>query len=147
LEVKKLYGLHIKNDKAVLKEIEPIDENIIKDILYCYKNNLDFNNPFQDVVYSEDNTKVLMLIEAVTNIANEIKSLKEKENEYNKIIKNTFDTLGIDKWETDNFIITKVKDYERNGIDTTRLKEEDVATYNKFLKKTLIKGGIKTKLK
>ena len=51
------------------------------------------------------------------------------------------------KIDNDMFTLTKTADYERMSFDSKMFAEEHPALFEQYKKKTLIKGGIKYKLK
>lgn len=145
LKVEKLYGLHIR-DKAVLIPIEPIEEKYIIALLDAEVNHLSFENPFV-LTKSDDDEKAMMLIEAINQKAIEIKALQEKEKEYGEMLEFMFNNLGIEKWDTEFFTITKTADYTRNTFDSKKFETDNPELYKQYVKKTTVKGSIKTKLK
>ena len=51
------------------------------------------------------------------------------------------------KIDNDMFTLTKTADYERMSFDSKMFAEEHPALFEQYKKKTLVKGGIKYKLK
>lgn len=146
LKIAGLYAIHIK-DGARLVEIDAIDDDVISELLQAEKNGETFNNPFAPVVATHDDEKALMLISTITEIEEEMKAFKIKQAEYSEMLKKVFEELGVDKWETDSFIITKTKDHQRAQFDKKSFEGEYPELAKEFTKNITVKGGIKSKLK
>jgi hypothetical protein len=89
----------------------------------------------------------LTIIKEINEIAQKIEDLKKIEADYKLNIEKMFNDLGIESWETEFFTIKKTKDYEKETFDTTAFKIENPELAKNYIKKTLVKGSIKTKLK
>ncbi len=135
-----------KDDTAEWVDIAEIEQNHIKELMRCEIAKEPFINPFAEIVFKGEDKKALLLIQAISDIATEIKTLQEKEKEYKELIENIFNSVGADKWVTDKFEITRSKNYDREGFDSKGFRAEYPELYEKFKKVTQVKGGIRTKL-
>ncbi len=127
-------------------DISEIENEHVKGLLKAEIDGTSFVNPFAEIVLEQDNERALQLIQSISEIATEIKSLQQKEKEYKQLIEAIFNESGADKWVTDKFEITRSKNYEREGFDSKGFRAEYPELYEKFKKVTQVKGGIRTKL-
>lgn len=146
LKITGLYAIHIK-DGARLVEIDAIDDDVISQLLQAEKNGEIFNNPFAPVVKTDESDTALALIQKLTAIIADIEDLKELEKSYKESIEKLFTNSGVDKWETDQFIITKTKDYEKTSLDSTKLKKEQPEIFEQYSRTSTVNGSIRSKLK
>jgi hypothetical protein len=58
-----------------------------------------------------------------------------------------FTDLGVDKWDTNYFTITKAADYTRETLDSKALKEVHPEIYKQFIKVSNVNGSVKISLK
>lgn len=136
-----------KNKRCDIVDIEPIERAIISDLLASGVSGEPFTNPFAKVVKTDNNKLVLALVRQIAEIAAEVKSLNELKKEYEDGIKKIFDAAGVDKWESDYFIITRVAPYERKGFDSKGLQGAYPEIYKEFETVTTVGESIRTKLK
>jgi len=74
------------------------------------------------------------------------KELEPLELELKKEIIDIMNEIDTTKMSSNGIIATLTKAYSQNKLDTTRLKEEDVDTYNKYLKTVEVKASLKLSL-
>lgn len=82
-------------------------------------------------------------IELTTKINKLKKELEPLELELKKEIINIMNEIDITKVSSNGIIATLTKAYNQNKLDTARLKEEDIDTYNKYLKTVEVKASLK----
>jgi uncharacterized protein YlxW (UPF0749 family) len=81
-------------------------------------------------------------IDLVNKIEKLQKELKPLETQLETELMTVMTKLG-KKEVINSGIVAKIKDaYIRNSLDTTRLKEEDIETYKKYLKSTEVASKI-----
>jgi len=141
-KVEKLYAIWVKDDKANLHEIKEIDVEIVKELLQKTKDGEQFENPF---VLTEPDKQALELIQNITHLENEIKALNAVKDNLKEQIEKAFSKHNVDKWETDSFVISKRKAYEREGADVQKLKDDGI--FEQYKKITKVKESITIKLK
>ena len=145
IKVGKLYAIWVRNG-AFLHEVDIIPSDIIKELLECEVKGIQFDNPFNKVATNE-NEKALALIKQITDIATQIEELKTLESEYKSQIEKLFKNLGVTKWETDYFVISKKNGYTKETFNAKKFKEDYPERYVSYVKKTEVKPTIITKLK
>lgn len=69
------------------------------------------------------------------------------KKEYSERIEALFDEIGAEKWDNEYFTITKTKSYTKESFDSKTFKQDHPETYAEYVKKTTVKGSIKTVLK
>lgn len=146
LKVGGLYAIYIR-DGAKLVEIERKPDEVVKSLLEAEKEGRQFENPYALVVSDKDSEQALHLVKELAEIAHSIEQLKDVEKEYKDRIEKLFDEIGAEKWESDYFVITKTKSYEKKTFDSKKFEKDDPTTYANYLKTSTVKGSIKTKFK
>lgn len=137
----------IYRDKTLWDKIEQRIIAFKNAVGYLKENADDFNeNDFNKVFYGND---LIILTNKVSNLENELLSMKAKDSEYKKAkeeLYNLFEEKGIISFDTGIMKITKVAptSYETVSIDTKKLKEEQPKIYDdyKVIKTTNKKGYI-----
>lgn len=138
--------LNRKKERVELLEIEPIPNKFVIEFLNAARNGTEFSNPFT-VTKSNNDEKALELIRSHANVIAKIEEYKELEKEYKQRIEAMFTDLGVDKWDTDYFTITRTADYTRETLDSKAIKEAYPEFYKEFTKVSNVKGSVKIKLK
>ncbi len=136
-----------KEEVCEIHDIEPIPSDWFADYLNALEKGTPWVNPLAPVVKTENSDTALALIQKLTAIIADIEDLKELKKSYKESIEKLFDSAGVDKWETDQFVITKTKDYERTSLDSNKLKKEQPEIFEQYSKTTQVKGSIKSTLK
>lgn len=148
----KLYGVWLRDGKCKVFEVKRIESDIIKDLLYCAKNGLPFQNPFKAVLthdfYSDD--KLIKLAEIERQIAFlevQKKELEAKDAELKSGLLELMQKHNVKKWENDILRITLKDESERTAIDSARLKTEQPDIYKQYSKTSKVKASVIIKIK
>lgn len=136
-----------KKEVCEIHDIEPIPSDWFADYLNALENGTPWVNPFAPVVKTDESDTALALIQKLTAIIADIEDLKELEKSYKESIEKLFTSSGVDKWETDQFIITKTKDYEKTSLDSTKLKKEQPEIFEQYSRTSTVNGSIRSTLK
>ena len=75
------------------------------------------------------------------------KALKEQQKEYRELLYSKMEENDIKKIDTGDIIITRVLPTTRKSMDSTKLKKEQPAIYDAYLKEAPVKGSIRIKIK
>ena len=94
-------------------------------------------------VITIDNDSAKKYIELTTKINKLKKELEPLELELKKEIIDIMNEIDTTKVSSNGIIATLTKAYNQNKLDTARLKEEDIDTYNKYLKTVEVKASLK----
>ncbi|HNV62446.1 MAG: PD-(D/E)XK nuclease family protein [Rikenellaceae bacterium] len=138
--------LNRKKERVELFEVDPVPERYVIDFLNAARNGTEFSNPFT-IAKSDNDEIALNLIKEHANILSKIEEYKELEKEYKQRIEAMFTDLGVDKWDTNYFTITKAADYTRETLDSKALKEVHPEIYKQFIKVSNVNGSVKISLK
>lgn len=136
----------IERNTVVWEKIEERIEAFKKAVEELRKNKDMSEEEFNNIFYGKD---LMILTNKVSNLENELISMKAKDSEYKKAkeeLYNLFEERGILSLDTGTMKITKVApiSYDTVTIDTAKLKEENEEIYNKYkvVKTTNKKGYI-----
>lgn len=146
LKVEGLKCIWTKN-KVQLLDIKEIDREEVVALLDAEINGNMYFRKDTAIIPTQKEQEALTIIKEINEIAQKIKYLKIIEADYKANIEKIFTELDIESWETEFFTIKKTKDYEKETFDTTAFKIENPELAKNYIKKTKVKGTIKTKLK
>ncbi len=158
LKAGKLYGMHLRGDNAKLEEVERLPDDIVKALLTCYINKEEsFDNPLKAVAVPE--VRILTADERQTlstYISNEkklaefqaqVKLLADAQAQIVQFFNDLMREENMYELKGDIVTVTRSKDYERVGLDSTRLKKDHPDIYQQYnTKVTQVKGSIKIKI-
>lgn len=144
LTVPALYAIHIKGGKALKVGVDRLPKEEIERLFECEASGKRFTN---DTELTAADRQAISYLSALTEIIQQIKTLEQQKKEYERNIEDLFSTLGVNRWETDRFIISKGSDYTRNTLDVKALEADQPELCQKYMKQVVVRGAIKTKLK
>lgn len=127
IEVKGLYAIWLRDGKCVIEEVDEHDEQEVKDLLYtdwCPTKNADFDEDELIELKRTLDEAQAAYDEAKERMLEMLKRFKAKK------MKGTYVTL------------TLKEDCERNQFDAKAFKADNPELYEKYLKKTMSKGGL-----
>lgn len=94
-----------------------------------------------NVALVEDAVKTIVAIE------NQIKELKEKQDDYKTILLEKMEENNVLKIESEELMITYVAPSDRESFDSKAFKEEHQDLYDEYVKMTPVKSSIRIKVK
>lgn len=144
LTVPALYAIHIKGGKALKVGVDRLPKEEIERLFECEASGKRFTN---DTELTAADRQAISYLSALTEIIQQIKTLEQQKKEYERNIEDLFSTLGVNRWETERFIISKGSDYTRNTLDVKALEADQPELCQKYMKQVVVRGAIKTKLK
>ena len=97
-------------------------------------------------VITIDNDSAKRYIELTTKINALKKELEPLELELKSELMNVMEELDTTNVKSNGIAASLTRAYVQNKFDTTRLKEEDIDTYNKYLKETNVSASLKLSL-
>ena len=149
LSVGKLYGVHLRGDKARLVEVERIPVEVISQLLQADVQDIEFTIPTTDVTVQvpADVARLADLESAIIALKAEIKNYEDRKAEVMNTLYEQMTGSGVSKWETDRITLTAVAPTESTTFDSKAFKADDPATYEKYVKKTPKKGYLKITIK
>ena len=150
LSVGKLYGVHLRGDKARLVEVERVPVETISQLLQCDVQDLAFTIPAITDVAVQVPTDVMKLADiesAIITLKAEIKAYEDRKADVMNTLYEQMTGSGVSKWETDRIVLTAVEPTETTTFDSKSLKADSPAIYEKYVKKTPKKGYLKITIK
>ncbi len=97
-------------------------------------------------VITIDNDSAKKYIELTTKINKLKKELEPIETQLKKELMDVMSELDTTNVKSNGIIASLTRAYVQNKFDSTRLKQEDIATYNKYLKETNVSASLKLSL-
>lgn len=86
-------------------------------------------------------------IDTILNIENEMKKLKEMQDNYKEVLLKAMEEANVLKIDVPELMITRVLPTQRESLDSKALKEELPDVYDSYVKFTDVKGSLRIKLK
>lgn len=83
----------------------------------------------------------------IAEFEKEIKELKKKEEELKERIKEAMEENGVIKLGNDVLSVSYVAEYEKETLDTTKLKKELPEIYDGYIKMSNVKASVRIKAK
>lgn len=102
-----------------------------------------------EIITANDNDYVIakQYEEALVNLDHAIEDLKKKQNEIKKALLEEMEIKGIIKVDTDRLTINFVDGYDRETLDSKKLKQELPTIYDEYIKITAVKPSVRIKVK
>lgn len=97
-------------------------------------------------VITIDNDSAKKYIELTTKINKLKKELEPIEKQLKSELMNVMEELDTTNVKSNGIVASLTRAYVQNKLDTARLKEEDIDTYNKYLKETNVSASLKLSL-
>ena len=94
-------------------------------------------------VITIDNDSAKKYIELTTKINNLKKELEPIEKQLKTELMGVMEELDTTNVKSNGIVASFTRAYTQNKFDSTRLKEEDIETYNKYLKETNVSASLK----
>lgn len=138
-------ALHFKDKKLNVVEIPLKPKSEVERLIEAFKHGKIFTPA---LILSDNEITTLEQAELIIKQYDMLlEKAKAKSEELKKMLIEKMKENGITKFENDNITITYVAPYEKQGIDSKKLKEEEPKIYEKYLKSSKVKESIKITLK
>lgn len=86
-------------------------------------------------------------VDTIVTIENEIKKLKELQDNYKEELLNAMEQNNIIKLETDELTITYVAPTDRETFDSKTFKADHQDLYDEYVKMSSVKSSVRLKVK
>lgn len=86
-------------------------------------------------------------VNTIVAIENEMKKLKEMQDNYKEELLNAMEQNNIIKLETDELVITYVAPTDRETFDSKAFKAEHQDLYDEYVKMSSVKSSVRLKVK
>lgn len=138
-------ALHFKDKKLNVVEIPLKPKSEVERLIEAFKHSETFTPA---LILSDNEITTLEQAELIIKQYDMLlEKAKAKSEELKKTLIEKMKENGITKFENDNIAITYIAPYEKQGIDSKKLKEEEPKIYEKYLKSSKVKESIKITLK
>lgn len=97
-------------------------------------------------VITIDSDSAKKYIELTTKINKLKKELEPIEKQLKSELMDVMEELDTTNVKSNGIVASLTRAYVQNKLDTARLKEEDIDTYNKYLKETNVSASLKLSL-
>lgn len=86
-------------------------------------------------------------VRTIVEIENQMKELKQKQDDYKAILLETMEANNVLKFDTPEVLINYIAQTERETFDSKVFKEEHPEMYDDYVKMTPVKSSIRIKVK
>lgn len=103
-----------------------------------------------DLILFDNQERPVLNIETAQKLSTwekKLKEIKKAEDEIKATILAEMEAHDIIKLETEELIITRVEEYDRETLDSKRMKQEIPTVYDEYVKLTTVKPSIRIKLR
>jgi hypothetical protein len=143
IKVDKLYAIWVRNG-AKMDEVPEIPQEEVIELLECEREGRQYVR--KDVATTQDE-KAIAVVRQMADVLVEIAELEAKRDAFKKQLEEMFERFGVEKWETDHFIISRVKSYTKETFDSKKFKEDNPELAKEYIKTSKVKPSIRIKLK
>jgi len=134
----KLYGIHLRDGKADLIEIDRIPDNVVKSLIFCAMNNEEFfDNPLSRICEDEEE-----LMDELRLIQSQMEKMEKREKEIKEFIRTRMEESGAYSIVNACWKITRSKDTQGVKFDEEAFKDAKPAMWAKFIKPSVKKGRL-----
>lgn len=138
-------ALHFKDKKLNVIEIPLKPKSEVERLIEAFKHGENFTPA---LILNDNEITTLEQAELIIKQYDMLlEQAKAKSEELKKTLIAKMKENGITKFENDNIAIAYIAPYEKQGIDSKKLKEEEPKIYEKYLKSSKVKESIKITLK
>lgn len=143
IEVDKLYAIWVR-DGATLHEVPEIPQEEVIKLLECEREGKQYVR--KDVATTQDE-KAITIVRQMADVLVEIADLEAKRDAFKKQLEEMFEQFGVEKWETDHFVISRVESYTKETFDSKKFKADNPELAKDYVKQTEVKSSIRIKIK
>lgn len=159
LVVPHLYIIHVRDGKAKLIEVQPIERDVIVKLMECERKGIKFSDVYDLSALENDDEEVKgilsedevaeyhSLLEQKALIDEAKEALESRFKELNdKLLNSLVDRSNSARegLKIGNATLSWVKESKKQSVDTKKLKEKYPEIYAELLKESVTKGYIKT---
>lgn len=143
----KLICFHFKDENSLRSvEISPIPTEEIERLIECESNFVLYERKSLEIDFV-DAEKILSVQRALKTLDLKKKELEDQEKEMKQALIKKMEENGVKSIDNDLFKITYVEGYERESIDSTRLKKEKPEIAAEYIKSSTVKASVRITLK
>lgn len=142
VSVDKLYGIHLRGDKAKLIELPMKSKEEVEKLIIAYNSDLPYEEEAGEVP-----TDIAKIIDTLTTAQGEVNEWQAVVDKCREQLSEYMQTSKIKTLDTDSVKITQIAESTRTSFDSKKFKEEHADLYNSYIKKTTTKPTLKITLK
>ena len=86
-------------------------------------------------------------VRTIVEIENQMKELKQKQDDYKAILLESMEANQIMKFDNESLTITYIAPSERETFDSKTFREEHQDLYDEYVKMTPVKSSVRIKVK
>ena len=150
VKVRKCWGIHIRKGRAVIKEITPVSEDKVEELLRCEA---------EGRIYTEEKTEAVSVISAgeltalvnaennITSLKAALKDLEEKSQGIKDKVYGYMMEHNIKELQCGDGVLVLKAPTTRNGVDSKKLEAEYPDVFAACRKVSEVKGSVTYKTK
>lgn len=143
IKVDKLYAIWVRNG-AKMYEVPEIPQEEVIELLECEREGRQYVR--KDVATTQDE-KAIAVVRQMADVLVEIADLEAKRDAFKKQLEEMFEQFGVEKWETDHFIISRAKSYTKEIFNVKKFKADNPELAKEYINHTEVNSSIRIKIK
>lgn len=146
LKVGKLYGIHLRGDRAEMRLVDRRSATEVQDLIFNYSVGLPMPS-ITDGHNVGDLSHIIDIERKIITFSKAVKDLEDVKKQHLEALKVEMENRGLKKIETDRLLVTLVGDSSTTTIDSKALRLEHPDIAEKFTKTSVRKGYVKITLR
>ena len=141
--VDKLYAIWVRKGAQLIEVPEIPKEEVIR-LLDCERNGKQYTR--NDIVTATDE-KALAVVREMSTVLIEIAELEKQRDIFREQLEQMFEHLGVQKWDNEDFCITRIDGFTKETFDSKKFKEDNPELASEYIKQSKVKPSVRIKLK
>ena len=103
-----------------------------------------------DIIVKNDEGNLVVAKQAcdmIESFERQMKEISKQYGEYKAALKEAMEEYGVEKIDTDAFVVNYVDAHDRITVDSKRLQTEAPDIYNKYSKVSSVKASVRVRLR
>jgi len=148
LNINKFYAFHLlPNHRSKAVEIQPKSIEQIERLLECERNGEIYSEKLPELKLDKELAELFTCEQQLAELKRQEQAFEEVTEKIRSAILNAMEENGVKSFESDLLKITYVAPYEKEQVNTTKLRAEEPDLYRKYLKTSQVNASLRVKLK
>jgi len=144
----KFYIFHLlPNHRSKAVEIQPKSIEQIERLLECERNGEIYSEKLPELKLEKELAELFTCEQQLAELKRQKEAFEEVTEKIRSAILSAMEENGVKSFESDLLKITYVAPYEKEQVNTAKLRAEQPALYRKYLKTSQVNASLRVKLK
>ena len=148
LNINKFYAFHLlPNHRSKAVEIQPKSIEQIERLLECERNGEIYSEKLPELKLDKELAELFTCEQQLAELKRQEQAFEEVTEKIRLAILNAMEENGVKSFESDFLKITYVAPYEKEQVNTAKLRAEQPDLIRKYLKTSQVNASLRVKLK